>query len=92
MIDLGALNKAWSTITKNHSCKTDAQTINFFYALQYGKNIVKDVSPEILSSMSNVDKMKNKYIICHDERCAGKSFWWNYCRKEFINGLREFPD
>lgn len=40
--------------------KTDAQVINFFRAIQQGKNIVKDVTPEMLSSMKAdiVDKVK----------------------------------
>ena len=40
--------------------KTDAQVINFFRSVQYGKNLVKDVTPEMISSMDTetTDKVK----------------------------------
>lgn len=40
--------------------KTDAQLINFFRSVQYGKNLVKDVTPEMISSMDTetADKVK----------------------------------
>ena len=40
--------------------KTDAQVINFFRSVQYGKNLVKNVTPEMISSMDTetTDKVK----------------------------------
>ena len=37
MIDLEELNTTWSILVKNWSCKTDAQIINFYRAVQHGK-------------------------------------------------------
>ena len=51
MINLEELNKTWSLIAQNRNMKTDAQVINFFRAVQHGKNLVKDVTPEIISSL-----------------------------------------
>lgn len=40
--------------------KTDAQVINFFRAVQHGKNLVKDFSPEMIFSLDTetADKIK----------------------------------
>lgn len=38
-------------IVKNIACKTDNQTINFFRAVQHEKNLVQDVTPEMILSM-----------------------------------------
>ena len=60
MINLEELNKTWSLIAQNRNMKTDAQVINFFRAVQHGKNLVKDVTPEMISSMDaeTSDKVK----------------------------------
>ena len=60
MINLEELNKTWSLIAQNRNMKTDAQVINFFRAVQHGKNLVKDVTPEMISSMDTetTDKVK----------------------------------
>ena len=60
MIDLEDLHETWSIIAKNRDMKTDAQVINFFRAIQHGKNLVKDVTPEMISSMDaeTADKVK----------------------------------
>ena len=60
MINLEELNKTWSLIAQNRNMKTDAQVINFFRAVQHGKNLVKDVTPEIISSLDTetADKVK----------------------------------
>lgn len=60
MINLEELNKTWSLIAQNRNMKTDAQVINFFRAVQHGKNLVKDVTPEMISSMDaeTADKVK----------------------------------
>lgn len=65
MIDLEELNNTWSIIVKNRSCKTDGQTINFFRAIQHGKNLVKDVTPEMIESMEpdTADKVKRINIL-----------------------------
>lgn len=65
MIDLEDLNKTWELIVKNRSCKTDGQTINFFRAVQHGKNLVKDITPEMISSMDadTADKIKRINIL-----------------------------
>ena len=47
MVDLEDLHKTWSIITKNRDMKTDAQAINFFRAIQHGKNLERVV--DILS-------------------------------------------
>lgn len=59
-MNLVDLNKTWSIITQNRNMKTDAQVINFFRAVQHGKNLVKDVTPEMISSMDTetADKVK----------------------------------
>ena len=40
--------------------KTDAQVINFFRSVQHGMNLVKNVTPEMISSMDTetTDKVK----------------------------------
>lgn len=40
---------------------TDAQVINFFRSVQYGKNLVKDVTPEMISSLDTktTDKIES---------------------------------
>ena len=48
MIDLDDLHKTWSLIAKNRDLKTDNQVINFYRAVQHGKAIVIDASPETL--------------------------------------------
>lgn len=60
MIEIKELNNTWAIITKNRACKTDAQVINFFRAVQHGKNLVKDVTPEMISSLDTetADKVK----------------------------------
>ena len=60
MIDFEDLNKTWSIIVKNRDMKTDAQVINFFRAVQHGKNLVKDVTLEMISSLDTetADKVK----------------------------------
>ena len=60
MIDLENLHETWSIIAKNRDMKTDAQVINFFRAVQHGKNLVKDVTPEMISSLDKetADKVK----------------------------------
>ena len=60
MIDIEELNNTWSIIIKNRTCKTDGQTINFFRAVHHGKNLIKDITPEMISSMDaeTVDKVK----------------------------------
>lgn len=47
MINLEELNKTWSLIAQNRNMKTDAQVINFFRAVQHGKNLVKDVTVSV---------------------------------------------
>lgn len=65
MIDLENLHETWSIIAKNRDMKTDAQVINFFRAVQHGKNLVKDVTPEMLASMDAdaADKIKRINIL-----------------------------
>ena len=62
MINLEELNKTWSLIAQNRNMKTDAQVINFFRAVQHGKNLVKDVTPEMISSMDAETADKGKRI------------------------------
>ena len=45
--------------------KTDAQVINFFRSVQYGKNLVKDVTPEMISSMDTETTDKVKELISY---------------------------
>ena len=65
MIDIEELNNTWSIIIKNRTCMTDGQTINFFRAVQHGKNLVKDITPEMISSMDaeTVDKVKRLNLL-----------------------------
>lgn len=55
MIDLEDLHKTWSIISKNKYMKTDAQVINFYRAVQLGKAIVIDASPETLAALTKDD-------------------------------------
>ena len=55
MLDLEDLHKTWSIIEKNKYMKTDAQVINFYRAVQHGKTIVIDVTPEMLASLTEDD-------------------------------------
>lgn len=55
MIDIEDLHKTWSIIEKNKYMKTDAQVINFYRAVQHGKAIVIDVTPEMLASLTEDD-------------------------------------
>lgn len=65
MIDFEDFNKTWNLIVKNRNCKTDGQTINFFRAVQYGKNLVKDITPEMIEAMAPdaADKIKRINIL-----------------------------
>lgn len=56
MIDLEDLHKTWSIIEKNKYMKTDGQIINFYRAVQHGKSIVIDMTPEMLPSLTEEDK------------------------------------
>lgn len=51
MISLDELNKTWSNIIKNQDCKNDNQTMNYIRAIQYGKGLIKDITPEMLLEM-----------------------------------------
>ncbi len=55
MIDLEDLHKTWSIIEKNKYMKTDAQVINFYRAVQHGKAIVIDATPEMLAALTEDD-------------------------------------
>ncbi len=55
MIDLDELHKTWSIISKNKYMKTDAQVINFYRAVQHGKAIVIDATPETLAALTEND-------------------------------------
>ena len=55
MIDLEDLHETWSIISKNKYMKTDTQVINFYRAVQHGKAIVIDASPETLSALTEDD-------------------------------------
>ena len=55
MIDLKDLHETWSIITKNKNIKTDAQVINFYRAVQHGKAIVIDATPEMLTALTEDD-------------------------------------
>ena len=55
MIDLEDLHKTWAIIEKNKYMKTDAQVINFYRAVQHGKTIVIDASPETLAALTEDD-------------------------------------
>lgn len=48
MINIDELNKTWSNIIKNQDCKNDNQTMNYIRAIQYGKGLIKDITPEML--------------------------------------------
>ena len=52
-------------IVKNRSCKTDGHTINFFRAVQYGKNLVKNITPETIEAMEpdTADNVKRINIL-----------------------------
>ena len=65
MIFLEDLHKTWSIIPKNRDMKPDAQVINFFRSVQYGKNLVKDVTPEMISSMDTETADKVKELISY---------------------------
>jgi len=51
MINLEALNKTWSNIIKYQSCNNDNQTMNYIRAIQYGKAVIRDVTPSDLLEM-----------------------------------------
>lgn len=55
MINLEELHNIWSIIEKNKYLKTDAQVINFYRAVQHGKAIVIDFTPEMIVSLSDDD-------------------------------------
>ncbi len=55
MIDLEDLHKTWSIIEKDKYMKTDAQVINFYRAVQHGKAIVIDATPETLAALTEND-------------------------------------
>lgn len=48
MINLDELNKTWSNIIKYQDCKNDNQTINYIRAIQYGKTVIRDITPSDL--------------------------------------------
>lgn len=45
MINLDELNKTWINIIKNQNCKNDNQTMNYIRAIQYGKAIIREITP-----------------------------------------------
>ena len=55
MINLEDLHNTWSIIEKNKYMKTDAQVINFYRAVQHGKAIVIDASPETFAALTEDD-------------------------------------
>lgn len=48
MLDLSELNKTWINIIKNQDCKNDNQTMNYIRAIQYGKSLMRDLTPDML--------------------------------------------
>lgn len=85
MIDFDELNNTWATITKNRACKTDSQTINFFRAVQYGKNLVKDITPEMISSMDAdaADKVKRINLLFDMMKDAQEKTFGGIVEKNF---------
>ena len=58
MIDLDKVNNVWARIYKYQDCKNDNQTINYVRAIQYGKAVIRDVTPSELLSMDIEDVKK----------------------------------
>lgn len=65
--------------------KTDAQVINFFRSVQYGKNLVKDVTPEMISSMDTetTDKVKRINLLFDMIKDAQKKAFGEIIDKNF---------
>ena len=85
MIHLEELNKTWSLIAQNRNMKTDAQVINFFRAVQHGKNLVKDVTPEMISSMDaeTSDKVKRINLLFDMMKDAQEKAFGDIIEKNF---------
>ena len=85
MINLEELNKTWSLIAQNRNMKTDAQVINFFRAVQHGKNLVKDVTPEMMSSMDaeTSDKVKRINLLFDMMKDAQEKAFGDIIEKNF---------
>ena len=85
MINLEELNKTWSLIAQNRNMKTDAQVINFFRAVQHGKNLVKDVTPEMISSMDTetTDKVKRINLLFDMMKDAQEKAFGDIIEKNF---------
>ena len=85
MINLEELNKTWSLIAQNRNMKTDAQVINFFRAVQHGKNLVKDVTPEMISSMDaeTSDKVKRINLLFDMMKDAQEKAFGDIIEKNF---------
>ena len=49
----------------NQDMKTDAQLINFLRSAQYGKNLVKDVTSEMISLLDTETADKVKELISY---------------------------
>jgi len=58
MINLEELNKTWTNIIKYQECKNDTQTMNYIRAIQYGKAVIRDVTPSELLEMDVEDVKK----------------------------------
>ena len=60
MLNAEELRDIWTLIERNRNMSTDSQVINFFRAVQHGKNLVKDFKPEMISSLDTetADKVK----------------------------------
>ncbi len=60
MLNAEELRDIWTLIERNRNMSTDSQVINFFRAVQHGKNLVKDFTPEMISSLDTetADKVK----------------------------------
>ena len=58
MIDLDKVSNVWARIYKYQDCKNDNQTINYVRAIQYGKAVIRDVTPSELLSMDIEDVKK----------------------------------
>ncbi|MCR4734096.1 MAG: hypothetical protein K5829_03705 [Treponema sp.] len=85
MIDLEELNSTWSIIVKNRAGKTDGQIINFFRAVQHGKNLVKDITPEMISSMGAdaADKVKRINLLFDMMKDAQEKAFGGIVEKNF---------
>lgn len=85
MLNAEELRDIWTLIERNRNMSTDSQVINFFRAVQHGKNLVKDFTPEMISSLDTetADKVKRINLLFDMMKDAQEKVFGDIIDKNF---------